>query len=120
MRNLLLMGLIGLAMPYGAAAQDIYMGTLEAHEGKLVLRRCDLGSTEYRLIDAEDTDGKPVADLLQAPIAQPTSATVLGTYEEDGTDRHALKVLDIQDIEPGKSCHLMDAVSATEAEATRP
>jgi hypothetical protein len=120
MRSLLFIGLAGLAMPCGAAAQDIYMGTLETRDGNLILKRCDLGSTEYRLIDDEAAEGKPVAKLMRTPIAKPTSASVFGTYEEDGADRHALKVLDIQDIEPGKSCHLMDALGEMEGEAAKP
>ena len=117
MRYLALVGMIGLAMPCGAGAQDIYMGTIEAREGTLILKRCDLGSTEYRLIDAEDADSKPVAKLLQGPIVAPTSVSVIGMYKEDGADRHSLKVLDIEDIAPGKSCHLMDALSDMEAAA---
>jgi len=119
MRNLLLMSLIGLAVACGAGAQDIYTGTLETRGGTLFLKRCDLGSTEYRLIDHETDGTRPVATLLKASIVTPTSASVLGIYEEDGADRHALNVLDIQNIAPGKSCHLIDALGDIES-ASKP
>jgi hypothetical protein len=120
MRHLWLVGLVSLIVPCSAGAQDIYMGTLETRDGTLILQRCDLGGTEYRLIDNETAEGRPVTRLLEAPIVKPTSVTVFGMYEEDGADRHALKVLDIQDIEPGKSCHLMDALGEIETGAAKP
>jgi hypothetical protein len=96
-----------------AQAQDIFIGTVKIEQDKVLLTRCDLAENRYVLKDGAPE--KPVAALARrlATLKAPVQATVIGEYEEDG-DGAALRVGDIQDVQAGKSCHLLDALSALE------
>ncbi|MDV6330171.1 hypothetical protein [Asticcacaulis sp. 201] len=100
-----------LAMSGTAQAQDIFFGTLEkAPDGEVFLNRCDLGSTRYRLVDEAGSSERPVARLADTEIKTPTQAAVYGTVDED-KDGYVLQVMAIEDIAPGKTCHLSDALT---------
>jgi hypothetical protein len=108
-------GLLALAMagPIAgtAQAQDIFIGTVGIERGQLVLTRCDLVENRYVLKDGAPE--KPVAALAArlATLKAPVQAEVIGEYEADG-DGNALRVIDIQNVQPGQSCHLLDAASS--------
>jgi hypothetical protein len=102
-----------LATAATAQAQDIFIGTVKIEQDQVVLTRCDAARNRYVLKDGAPE--KPVAALAArlATLKAPVQATVIGEYEADG-DGNALRVNDIQDVEAGTSCHLLDALSALE------
>ena len=108
-------GLLTLAMAWPLAAtawaQDLYIGTVKVENDQMVLTRCDLVENRYVLRDG--TPDAPVAALAArlATLKAPVYAEVIGEYEEDG-DGNALRVLDIQGVQAGKSCHLLDVPPA--------
>ncbi|ESQ83114.1 hypothetical protein AEAC466_14725 [Asticcacaulis sp. AC466] len=104
------LGLI-LGLAGSAQAQDIFFGTLEkAPDGQVFLSRCDLGSTRYRLVDEAGAAERPVARLADSDIKPPTQAAVYGTVDED-KDGYVLRVMAIEGIAPGKTCHLSDVLT---------
>jgi hypothetical protein len=100
--------LAGLVAAGSASAQDIFFGTLEKDGSKLILSRCDLGDTRYELRD-DSEDDTPVADWLKRDIVKPTQVSVFGSVEEEG-DGYILTVMAIDDVKPGETCHLSDAL----------
>lgn len=81
-----------------------------ADGAELVLERCHVGKTRYRLTAAPDADGDdPLAQLRgKDGLLQ---AQVIARYRAEG-DGHGLEVLSVERILFGKSCHLVDAVEA--------
>jgi hypothetical protein len=102
----LIAGLIILPAP--VLAQDFFTGMVVTDEQGLVLERCHLGSTRYRLIAADGADD-PLARLRgQKGLIQ---IEVIARYRADG-EAHVLEVLSVESISVGRSCHLFDAVDA--------
>lgn len=100
---------LGLLAAGAAHAQDIYIGTAQVREGVVWLDRCDLGGNRYVLRDGEAN--KPVA-ALKAKLARlkaPVTVEVIGEYAQEG-ETNILQVIDIQNVQAGKSCHLLDMV----------
>jgi len=85
---------------------DIFPGTLSVEAGSVVLRRCSLGDDLYVLRDAKGAHA--VADY--GHDKRPGSAQVIGAYAQE-QGGHVLYVKAIEDFAPGKSCHLVDALS---------
>lgn len=100
---------LGLLIAGGAHAQDLYIGTAHVREGLVWLDRCDVGGNRYILRDVEA--GKPVAALKAklATLKGPVTVEVIGDYAEEG-ETNILRVIDIQNIQAEKSCHLLDRV----------
>ena len=94
-------------------AQDIYTGTLHVDADGLLLRRCDLAGNHYRLRDAESATHSPVAAYLADPQHRNGIwiADVVGEYQRVGEiDRLVVEAL--ENLQPGSSCHLLDALDA--------
>jgi hypothetical protein len=98
----------GLFLAGSASAQDAFIGTLEKTGDELVLSRCDLGDTRYSLKDDAEDDA-PVAEWLKREIVQPTQVSVFGSVEAVG-DAYILTVMAIDEVKPGVTCHLSDAL----------
>jgi hypothetical protein len=93
--------------------RDMFIGTLTMEQGQPVLTRCDVGETRYRLHDAKNSSA--VADFSKDP--RPAYGEVIAAYTED-EGRPALEVIAIDNLTPGKSCHLRDALDAAERSAS--
>jgi len=98
----------GLLLAGSASAQDVFIGTLEKTGDTLVLSRCDLGDTRYGLKDDAEDDA-PVADWLKREIVTPTQVSVFGSVEAEG-DAYILKVIAIDEVKTGVTCHLSDVL----------
>ncbi|WP_162892715.1 hypothetical protein [Blastomonas fulva] len=97
-----------IILPAPAHAQDFFNGMVVTDEQGLVLDRCHLGGTRYRLIAADGADD-PLARLRgQKGLIQ---IEVIARYRADG-EAHVLEVLSVESISVGRSCHLFDAVDA--------
>ncbi|WP_068077281.1 hypothetical protein [Novosphingobium lentum] len=108
----ILMLAAGTANPADTPARDVFIGTLAIEDGQPILTRCDLAETRYRLHDAKGTAA--VADFVKA--GRPAYGEVIAAYTEtDGQPE--LEVAAIEQITPGKNCHLLDAVKALEGSA---
>ena len=93
-------------------AQDIYIGTLTVQMRLTVLRRCDLVQNTYVLEDTKDSG--EVVERFTKDNENRTGmwyAEVIGKYEEVN-GRNVLRVLSIENLTEGKSCHLDDAMDA--------
>lgn len=98
-----------IILPAPAHAQDLFAGMVVTDEQGLVLERCHVGSTRYRLIAADGADD-PLARLQgQKGLIQ---IEVIARYRADG-EAHVLEVLSVERITVGRSCHLFDAVEAS-------
>lgn len=88
---------------------DIFIGTLEVDDKKVILNRCDGGSNIYILKDAEWSDEKAVSNFLskEKDMIKPIYAEVVGAYRGDG-NKNMLLVDSISDLTERKSCHLKD------------
>lgn len=86
------------------AVQDMFIGMVVPDGDGLVLERCSIGKPRYRLRAAERA-GDPFA-VLQG-MGDKVQAQVIARYRADG-EVHILEVTSIEDIKPGKSCHLLD------------
>ena len=93
-------------------SNDLFIGTIEVSDQQAVLSRCDLGQSRYVLVDDDGQKERPVRDLTGNAQcnAQRCYGVVIGSYREDGSGGHQLVVSDIQDLTPGKSCHLLEAL----------
>lgn len=98
-------------VPSAAVAQesglDSFIGTLSIERGEVIFTRCDLGSSRYLLRDA--VAAQAVASYKKN--GRPAYADVVASYSEEG-GRNVLTVDDFAAFEPGKSCHLLDALDA--------
>ena len=116
MRNRIL-ALVGIAMLSAtpAVGQDLYIGTVEIQGDQVVLNRCDLAQNRYVLRDRQAERDKPVAKLREQlkTLKAPIYVEVFGQYAEQGED-NALDVIGLENIKPGKSCHLTDALPSGE------
>ncbi|EJL34363.1 hypothetical protein PMI01_01664 [Caulobacter sp. AP07] len=114
-----LLSLALLTVAATAQAQDLYIGTVKVERDQVVLTRCDLVENRYVLKDSAPEE--PVAALAArlATLKAPVYAEVIGEYEEDG-DGNALRVIDIQNVQADKSCHLLDAASAPGGDVNPP
>lgn len=98
--------------PSAEPVRDIFIGTLAVEQGQPVLTRCDVGETRYRLHDAKGTAA--VANFVKD--GRSAYGEVIASYaEEDG--QHTLIVSAIDELTPGKSCHLLDALNDAENSA---
>jgi len=88
---------------------DIFIGTLEVKNKKVILTRCDISRNIYELKDAEWSDEKAVSNFLskEKDMVKPVYAEVVGAYRGDG-NKNMLLVDSISDITQRKSCHLND------------
>ena len=97
-----------IVLPVSAHAQDVFTGMVLTDAQGLILERCHVGSTHYRLVAAPDA-GDPLARLRgQKGRIQ---AEVIARYRADGV-AHVLEVMSVERITVGKSCHLAEAVEA--------
>ncbi len=101
------------AQPAGAAAsdgpvQDIFIGMVRTDGAELILERCDLGKTRYKLVPAEGA-GDPLARLRDRQGM--VQAEIIASYRADG-EAHILDVTAVDRMVYGKTCHLLDAVDA--------
>ena len=89
-----------------ALAGDIFMGTLEIHDGKPVLVRCDLVKNTYLLVDDKGSSEVYLKQLTDLGVSEkkPFQASIFGDAAMEG-DIVFLKVDSIEDIKAG-SCHL--------------
>ena len=97
---------------------DIFYGTLENKGDKLILKRCDIGSHEYVLLNSPTTKAPMLDNLKKIKFKNPTSIMIVGHYTETPADKglsntmvSALEILDYDEIKEGVSCHLVDAVN---------
>jgi len=100
-----------------AAAQDLYIGTVDVQKDQVILTRCDLAQNRYVLRDREGEGeaDKPVAKLRERlkTLKAPVYAEVIGDYVEvQGEDGNGLDVIELENVTPAKSCHLLDALPA--------
>jgi hypothetical protein len=115
MRNRRVIGvLLGMATTAFAApglAQDLYVGTVDVQKDQVILTRCDLVQNRYVLRDREGDAETPVARLRDRlkTLKAPVYVEVIGEYAEVGGD-NALDVIGLENLTPGKSCHLIDAL----------
>ena len=88
---------------------DIFIGTLDVKNKKVILTRCDIGRNIYELKDAEWSDEKAVSNFLskEKDMIKTVYAEVVGAYRGDG-NKNILLVDSISDITERKSCHLSD------------
>lgn len=85
------------------APLDIFIGTLAVEKNDVILTRCDLVQNRYILRDAKGSD----AVAAYARDGRPAYGEVIGSYwEKDG--HPALDVTAIDNVTPGRSCHLID------------
>lgn len=85
---------------------DIFIGMVIADGENLVLERCNLVRTRYRLLPAAGA-GDPLAELRGK--TGKIQAQVIASYRADG-DAHILDVAAIDNVRLGKTCHLLDAI----------
>ena len=100
-----------------AAAQDLYIGTVDVQKDQVILTRCDLAQNRYVLRDREGEGeaDKPVAKLRERlkTLKAPVYAEVIGEYVEvQSEDGNGLDVIGLDNVTPAKSCHLLDALPA--------
>jgi hypothetical protein len=100
-----------------AAAQDLYIGTVDVQKDQVILTRCDLAQNRYVLRDREGEGkaDKPVAKLRERlkTLKAPVYAEVIGEYVEvQSEDGNGLDVIGLENVTPAKSCHLLDALPA--------
>lgn len=123
----LFIALLMLCLPQIAAAEqsqedhnfaDIFYGTLENKGDKLILKRCDIGSHEYVLLNSPTTKTPMLDNLKKIKFKNPTSIMIVGHYTEIAAGNgvtepmvSALEVIDYDEIQEGSSCHLVDAIS---------
>jgi hypothetical protein len=106
---------IGVSTHSGANAQDIYIGTLIVQDGQAVLKRCDIAENRYILGDAPDSKTNAIAKFLKSGAT--AYGEVIGSYnDDDGVGRLAVYAID--NLTPGKSCHLADALAGLSAAAS--
>ncbi|KRA62605.1 hypothetical protein ASD89_22695 [Caulobacter sp. Root656] len=98
-----------------AAAQDLFIGTVDVQKDQVILTRCDLAQNRYVLRDRQGEADKPVAKLRERlkTLKAPVYAEVIGEYVEvQGEDGNGLEVTGLDNVTPAKSCHLLDALPA--------
>ncbi|QAY76503.1 hypothetical protein [Sphingosinicella sp. BN140058] len=111
-----------LALAWSAAAApvahvdtpslDIFIGTLAVDKGEVILTRCDLGETRYRLHDGPGA--QTVARYRANP--GPAYAEVVASYGEQA-GLPVLTVAEFAEIVPGRSCHLREAAETLATDA---
>jgi hypothetical protein len=107
--------LVGMPAPTRADARDFYIGTLGVEDGQVILKRCDITGNRYVLRDAPDSETKVIANFLKSGTS--AYGEVIGSYDEEGgVNRLAVHAID--NLTPGKSCHLGDALAGLSKAAT--
>ena len=113
LRVLIRLCAIGLLLPAAVRAQeadaaplDIFIGMVIADGENLVLERCNIVRTRYRLLPAAGA-GDPLAELRGK--TGKVQAHVIASYRADG-EAHILDVAAIDNVRLGKTCHLLDAI----------
>ena len=97
---------------------DIFYGTIENKGDKLILKRCDVGTHEYVLLNSPTTKTPMLDNMKKIKFKNPTTIMIVGHYTETPADKglsnamvSALEVIDYDEIKEGVSCHLLDAVN---------
>lgn len=114
--GLLLLGTVARAEEAATAPLDIFIGMVVADGENLVLERCNLVRTRYRLLPAAGA-GDPLAELRGK--TGKIQAQVIASYRADG-DAHILDVAAIDNVRLGKTCHLLDAIDESFEKAEAP
>ncbi|WP_066723162.1 hypothetical protein [Sphingomonas pituitosa] len=96
---------LAVATPLQEGA-DVFIGTLERSGNAIVLRRCDLVENRYALVDAPG--GHAMDTLRKARL--PAYGEVIGRYVEGPDGGSILQVESVENLKPGKNCHLADAL----------
>ena len=88
-----------------AWGKDLFIGTLEIHDGKPMLVRCDLAKNTYLLVDAQGNSESYVKQLTELGVSPeaPFQANAFGDAHMDGSTV-LLTVDALEDIKAG-SCH---------------
>ncbi len=97
-----------ILLPTQVLAQDIFTGMVVADKQELVLERCHVGKTRYRLVATPDS-GDPLTQLRGMDGL--VQAEIIARYRADG-DAHVLEVMSVESVTQGRSCHLVDAIEA--------
>lgn len=101
---LALMALLAGA-PQGEKSIDLFIGTLERSGDAIVLRRCDLAENRYTLVDAA---GAHAMDRIRKARLPAYGEVIAHVVARD--DDLLLQVKSVENLTPGKSCHLADAL----------
>lgn len=101
----MLIALAAAALPVQEGA-DVFIGTVELDGNALILRRCDLVENRYALVDAP---GGHTMDKLRK-TRLPAYGEVIARYVEGADGGSILQVHSIENLTPGKNCHLSDAL----------
>lgn len=99
-----------------AVPLDLFIGMVLTDGQDLVLERCNLGRTRYRLLSAAGA-GDPLAELRGK--TGKIQAQVIASYRADG-DAHILDVAALENVRVGKTCHLLDAIDESFEKAEAP
>ena len=99
-----------------AVPLDLFIGMVLTDGQDLVLERCNLGRTRYRLLPAAGA-GDPLAELRGK--TGKIQAQVIASYRADG-DAHILDVAALENVRVGKTCHLLDAIDESFEKAEAP
>lgn len=105
---------IAIIFPQLVSAQDIFIGMVVEDGSGLILERCQAGKARYRLRAAAGADD-PLAEVRgKQGLVQ---ARIYGHYRAEG-EAHAIDVMAVDEVQFGKTCHLVDALEAYTPENT--
>lgn len=86
---------------------DLFTGSIEMKDGVLIMRRCDIGDTEYILRPSPKAKTNFVKTLQEKKLDPNNTTTLIAHYIEIG-DKHGLEIFEIAEIKQNQNCHLMD------------
>ena len=97
------------AFGHCAFASDVFIGTIAHEKGRLILTRCDFVQNKYVLRDKKGNVMRPVFTYSTNPDYRNvvSYAEVFGSYSQIKNENY-LTVEAIDNVQPGKSCHLLD------------
>jgi hypothetical protein len=114
--------LLGVSAQAGAEVPqpDIFIGTMIVEKGEVILNRCDAANNRYVLRDDTLTKSDAVARYTaqHTTTSLPIYAEVYGRYFET-QGRSGLDVLDIDNLTPGRDCHLLSAIDLMFSQAAQ-
>jgi hypothetical protein len=85
---------------------DIFIGTIAIEQGGIILTRCDAARNRYLLRDGTGSD----AIAQYRANGKPSYGEVVARYREE-KGHPVLWVDSIDNLTPGRSCHLSDAIN---------